>query len=131
MIRVDLPFETPPITKNKVRRMHYQAEAKLRREVVEDVRHSIRLSSIKPVVGANVVLHWRVKNKRRQDGDGADPFKAACIDALVLEGVIPDDSWVHVPHSGVTCHPPSTDGPATWLEIEVLTEYHQEPTHDC
>lgn len=122
-IRVDLPFDAPPITKNKVRRLHYQAEAKMRREVVDQVRWAIKAARIKPVVGANVTLHWRVKDKRRQDGDGADPLKAACIDALVLEGVLPDDSWVHVPHSGITCHPPSTEGPAMWLELDVLTEY--------
>lgn len=126
MIQIPLAFEKPPMTKNSVRRMHYQAEAKLRAEVVANVRWSIKAARVKPVVGANVVLHWRVKNKRRQDGDGADPFKAACIDALVLEGVLPDDSWVCVPFSGVQVHPPSDEGPATWLELDVLTEYEED-----
>jgi hypothetical protein len=37
----------------------------------------------------------------------------------VLEGVLPDDSWVHVVHSGVTCHPPEPGMPgALWLTIE-------------
>ena len=120
---IPLPYDTPPITKNKVRRLHHMAEAKIRAQVIEQVRWSIKAARIKPVVGANVVLHWRVKNKRRQDGDGADPFKAACIDALVLEGVLPDDSWVCVPFSGVQVHPPSDEGPATWLELDVLTEF--------
>ena len=125
MIRIDLPFDAPPITKNKVRRMHYQAEAKLRADVIAQVRWSIKAARITPIVGANVVLHWRVKNKRRQDGDGADPFKAACIDALVLEGVLPDDTWVCVPFSGVQVHPPSDEGPATWLELTDITHYEE------
>ena len=34
------------------------------------------------------------------------------------EGVLPDDSWVHVVHSGVTCHPPIPGQPgAMWLAI--------------
>jgi crossover junction endodeoxyribonuclease RusA len=118
MTVIDLPYDKPPMTKNKVRRMHYQAEAKLRRDVVEQVRWAIKASRVKPMVGAIVVLHWRVETKRRQDGDGADPFKAACIDALVLEGILPDDSWVHVVHSGVTCHPPIPGRPgALWLTL--------------
>lgn len=124
-ITIPLSYDAPPITKNKVRRMHHMAEATLRRQVIEQVRWSIKAARIKPIVGANVILHWRVKNKRRQDGDGADPFKAACLDALVLEGVLPDDSWIHCPFSGVQVHPPSTDGPATWLAIEVLTEFKE------
>lgn len=102
MSTVTLPWTSPPLTKNRVRRMHYQAEAKLRREVVEQARWSIKAARLKPMVGAIVILNWQMETRRRQDGDGADPTKAACIDALVLEGVLPDDSWVHVVHSGVT-----------------------------
>lgn len=128
VIVIPLPWSAPPMTKNKIRRMHYQAEAKMRAEVIEQVRWSIKAARVKPIVGANVVLHWRVENKRRQDGDGADPFKAACIDALVLEGVLPDDSWIHCPFSGVQVHPPSDEGPATWLQLDVLTRYDNEET---
>ncbi len=118
MSTIALSFTKPPMTKNSIRRMHYQAEAKLRAEVIEQVRWSIKAARLAPMVGAVVILHWRVETKRRQDGDGADPFKAACIDALVLEGVLPDDSWAHVIHSGVTCHPPIPGQPgALWLTI--------------
>lgn len=115
---VPLPWEAPPLTKNKVRRMHYRAEAKARAEVIEAARWAIRGSGLAPMVGANVILHWRMATRRRQDGDGAAPTLAACIDALVLEEVLPDDSWPHVPHSGVTCHPPIPGEPgALWLEL--------------
>ena len=117
MTTIPLPFDAPPMTKNKVRRMHYHAEANLRRNTVDAARYAIRAARPEPMVGANITLHWRVATRRRQDGDGAQPTLSAAIDALVLEGVLPDDSWVHVVHSGVTCHPPSDEGPALWLEI--------------
>lgn len=118
MTAIRLPWTTPPLTKNKIRRMHYQTEAKLRAGVIEEARYAIRAANVTPMVGAIVVLNWQVATKRRQDGDGADPTKAAVIDALVLEGVLPDDSWVHVPHSGVTTHPPVKGQPgAMWLTL--------------
>lgn len=106
------------MTKNKVRRMHYQAEAKLRAKTIEAARWAIRQTKPAPMVGAIVVLNWRMATRRRQDGDGAAPTLAAVIDALVLEGVLPDDSWVCVPHSGVTCHPPTKGEPgAMWVSL--------------
>jgi len=115
---IPLPFESPPMTKNKIRRLHYQAEAKLRAETIDAARWAIRAAKPKPMVGAIVILHWRMANKRRQDGDGADPTKAAVIDALVLEGVLPDDSWIHVVHSGITTHAPIPGRPgAMWLTV--------------
>lgn len=116
MIRIDLPFTAPPLTKNAVRRMHHMTEAKARKQIVEAVMWLAR--GIEPMAGANVTLHWRVADNRRRDGDGADPTKAACIDGLVRGGVLPDDSWVHVPHSGVTVHPPVPGCPgAMWLTL--------------
>lgn len=113
-----LPYAQPPMTKNQQRRMHHHAEAKLRAEILNTCRWAIRAARLEPRVGANVVLHWRVANKRRQDGDGAAPTLSIVIDALVLEGVLPDDSWIHVPHSGVTCHPPLPKMPGSlWIEL--------------
>jgi crossover junction endodeoxyribonuclease RusA len=68
--------------------------------------------------GAIVILHWQMPDRRRRDGDGAAPTLKVVLDALVAEGVLPDDSWIHVPHSGVTCHPPVKGQPgALWLEL--------------
>jgi crossover junction endodeoxyribonuclease RusA len=68
--------------------------------------------------GAIVILHWQMPDRRRRDGDGAAPTLKVVLDALVAEGVLHDDSWIHVPHSGVTCHPPVKGQPgALWLEL--------------
>lgn len=117
MTRIDLPFTAPPLTKNRVRRMHHHAEAKVRKGIVEAVTWIAR-ANVHPVESANVILHWRMPDKRRRDGDGAAPTLAACIDGLVLAGVLPDDSWAEVPFSGVQCHPPEPGQPgAMWLEL--------------
>lgn len=118
VLTIDFPWTEPPLTKNKVRRLHYQTEAKIRGRAVEEARWIIRAANLDPMGGANVTLHWRMPDRRRRDGDGAQPTLSLLIDALVREGVIPDDSWVHVPHSGVTAHPPIPSKPgALWLEI--------------
>jgi hypothetical protein len=38
-------------------------------------------------------------------------------DALVLEGVLPDDSWVCVPSATCRIHEPDGIGPAMWVEL--------------
>jgi crossover junction endodeoxyribonuclease RusA len=116
--RIPLPFAEPPLTKNKVRRMHHHVEATIRRDAIAATRLAIVAANVKPLEQAVVILHWQQPDKRRRDGDGADPTKAFCLDALVLEGVLPDDSWAHVLHSGVTVHPPVKGQPgAMWLSI--------------
>ena len=123
MTTILLPFDSPPLTKNKVRRMHFRKEATIRRDSIEAVREAIREADVMPLEQAVVILHWQQPNNVRRDGDGADPTKAFCIDALVLEGVLPDDSWRFVVHSGVTCHPPVKGLPgALWLDISDPTD---------
>lgn len=124
MTTILLPFADPPLTKNKVRRMHFRKEAEIRRNAIEAVRAAIKAARVTPVEQAVIVLHWQQPNNRRRDGDGADPTKAFCIDALVLEGVLPDDSFQHVIHSGVTCHSPVKGQPgALWLTISDPSTY--------
>lgn len=126
MSTVPLPFAEPPLTKNKVRRMHFRKEAEIRRQSIAAVREAIGAAKVQPLEQAVVILHWQQPNNRRRDGDGADPTKAFCIDALVLEGVLPDDSWGHVLHSGVTCHAPIKGKPgALWLTITDPTDLEE------
>ncbi|WP_163168080.1 hypothetical protein [Arthrobacter sp. Alg241-R88] len=123
MTSIPLPFELPPLTKNQVRRLHHHKEAKIRRQSMEATRWAIRAAKVQPLEQAVVILHWRVPNRHRRDGDGAQPTLSFCLDALVLEGVLPDDSWKFVAHSGVTVHPPIPGQPgALWLSINDPTD---------
>jgi hypothetical protein len=122
VVTIALPWEKPPLTQNQLRRMHHMVEARAKAVALVQARDAIQDAAPTPMPGANVILHWRLGNKRRLDGDGAAPTLKVCLDALVHEGILHDDSWVEVPHSGVTVHPPEPDQPAAmWLTLEEVT----------
>lgn len=118
---IGLPWTKPPLSLNA--RQHHHVKAKETAEALDQVRYAIRFAKrtgLKPMVGANITLHLLVDTKRRRDADNLAPTLKVCQDALVLEGVLPDDSWVHVPHSGQTIHPPDGRPAAMWLTLEEL-----------
>jgi crossover junction endodeoxyribonuclease RusA len=118
MTSISLPWTTAPITQNGLRRMHHYAEAKAKSAALEQARRAIRRDKVKPRAGAIVILNWQMSDRRRRDGDGAAPTLKVVLDALVAEGVLPDDSWVHVPHSGITTHPPVKGLPGSmWVTL--------------
>ena len=119
MIAIPLPWTAPPITQNGLRRMHHHAEAKAKAKALSEARWAVRAVRPPFMAGAVVILNWQMTDRRRRDGDGAAPTLKVCLDALVAEGVLNDDSWVEVPHSGVTCHPPVKGEPgAMWLTLD-------------
>lgn len=118
MTTIALPWTAPPLTQNGLRRTHHMAEAKAKAHALHEARYMIRAANVAPMAGAIVILHWRMPDRRRRDGDGAAPTLKVCLDALVKEGVLHDDSWVEVPHSGVTTHAPIKGKPgALWLSL--------------
>lgn len=119
MTTIRLTWSAPPITKNDTRRHgNHHAMRHKWANALGEARWAIRAAKPQPVDTAVVVLHWRQPDNRRRDGDGAMPTLSACLDALVLEEVIPDDSHQHVIHSGVTCHAPIKGQPGSlWLTI--------------
>lgn len=121
MTVIPLAWTAPPLTKNDTRRQgHHHAMRRKWEQALSDARTDIRRTYWHAVdTPAVVILHWRQPDRRRRDGDGAMPTLSACLDALVLEGVLPDDSWQHVVHSGVTVHDPAKGLPgALWLTIQ-------------
>lgn len=125
MIRVDLPWLRPPITGND--RGHSKFRSPLIKQTLCEARRAVFEADIKPIVGAVVTLHWRIPNRGRRDSDNLGPTLKECLDALVLEGVLPDDSWVHVPRSGNEIHPPIKGEPAAmWLELSDITPFATE-----
>lgn len=113
-ITIPLPWLRPPLRAND--RRSWQAQHRARAEVLDAARYAVRAARITPIVGANVALHWRPANNRRQDADGMFPTLKVSVDAVVLEGVLPDDCWVNVP--AMTCRIHEPDGePRIWLEL--------------
>jgi crossover junction endodeoxyribonuclease RusA len=122
MTIIPLPWSKPPLTGNRTRGNPY-ARAKEVDMAKGDAILAVVRADIAPVVGANVTLHFRPKDKRRRDADGLFPTLKVCLDALVAEGVLPDDSWVHVPAATCRIHPPNGQPAAMWL---TLTDPDQE-----
>lgn len=126
LITIPLPWSKPPLTGNRTRGNPY-ARANEVKTAKSEARLTIAAHSVRPVVGADVTLHFRPKDKRRRDADGLFPTLKVCQDALVDEGVLPDDSWVSVPSATCRIHPPNGEPAAMWLELDVLTHYEEIP----
>ena len=120
MTRIDLPWTKPPLTKNDTRRHgHHHAMRAKWDAALTDARWAIRAAKVPQQTGlSDVTLHWRQPDRRRRDPDGAALTLSACLDALVAEGVLVDDSWVWVGAVTVRTHEPTKGTPgALWLEI--------------
>lgn len=126
-ITIALPWTKPPLTGNRTRGNPY-ARANEVKAAKQQAQAAIRNAHWWQVVGANVTLHFRPATKHRRDADGLFPTLKVCQDALVAEGVLPDDSWVCVPSATCRIHPPEPGATARmWLELDVLTEFGDTP----
>lgn len=124
-IAIPLPWTSPPLMQND--RQHWATKARAFGSAKNEARWAIRAARVKPIVGAEVQLHYRVPDRRVRDTDGPAPTLKACLDALVAEGVLPDDSWVCVPASGIRFHPPVKGvGPALWIELTKITHFQKD-----
>lgn len=121
-IVIPLPWEKPPLTGNRTRGNPYARAAEVKRAKDQAIVAVARVAR-KPLVGAEVTLNLRPKDKRRRDADGLAPTLKVCLDALVLQGVLPDDSWVHVPAATCRIHPPTDEPAAMWLELTNIHDY--------
>lgn len=120
---IPLPWPKPPLSQND-RDERKRGGARKIADAKRDACHAIRAADIRPIVGAVVTLHYRVADRIRRDADNLAVVLKVCQDALVLEGVLPRDDWVHVPHSGQRIHPPEPGQPsALWLELTDITDY--------
>jgi len=116
---IPLNWPTPPITQNQLRRAHYMAEAAMKRQAIADARSAIRAAKATPMDAAIVRLHYRPGTRRLCDTDGLCPTLKVVLDALVKEGVIPQDNWRHVPESSHRIWRPLPGLPgALWVELE-------------
>ena len=120
-ITIPLPWPKPPLTGNRTRGNPYA-----RANEVKTAKHeavvAIRQANPRRIVGANIRLNFRPADKRRRDADGMFPTLKVCQDALVAQGILPDDSWVSVPAATCQIHPPTDEPAVMWLTLDVLAE---------
>lgn len=116
---IQLPWRTPPLTANQVRRLHHQAEAKVKRTLTGEAMTSIRRAKTEPMDAAEVTLHYRPGTWRICDSDGMFPTLKVVLDSLVKAGVLPKDDFKFVPISSCYIHEPTRGTPgAMWLTLE-------------
>jgi Holliday junction resolvase RusA-like endonuclease len=125
MTTIPLPWSKPPLTGNRTRGNPY-ARAQEVKDAKAEAAEAIHRANLRPIVGAEVTLHFTPTTKRRRDADGMFPTLKVCLDALVAEGILPDDSWVHVPAATCRIHEPSPAALRCWLELSNVTHYDQE-----
>lgn len=114
--RIPLTWDRPPLSLND--RGHWRVRAKHTAQVREQARWSIRSARPAPRATAAVTLVWRVPDNRRRDLDNLSATLKPTIDALVDEGVLPDDDWRHVTRATCRIEPPDKElGVAMWLEL--------------
>ena len=101
-----LPWAKPPLTGNRTRGNPH-ARANEVKQALTEARATIADAQLLPVQCAYITLHLQLATRHRRDADGMFPTLKVVQDALVLEGVLPDDSWVHVPRAACEIHPPA------------------------
>lgn len=123
-ITIPLPWPKPPLTGNRTRGNPYARANEVKRAKAE-AETAIRAAKVRPIVGAEVTLHYRPPTRIRRDADGLFPTLKVVQDALVLCGVLPDDSWVCVPAATCRIHEPGAV--AMWVELSKITEFKETP----
>jgi crossover junction endodeoxyribonuclease RusA len=116
---VDLPWTRPPLTGNRVRGNPH-ARAKEVETAKAQARAAILAAAPTMLPGVNITLHYRPMNRQRRDADNLFPTLKVVQDALVLEGVIYEDSWVTVPSATCRIHPPNGEPAAMWVVLEEI-----------
>lgn len=118
-IRIDLPWTKPPMSLND--RTHWAVKAQTTREI----HHVIHLvaSSAKLPRGAKyavVQLHYAPRDNRRRDTDNLVATGKPIFDALVIYGLVSDDTPEFMGKPEPIIHPKSDTGQGQmWITIEV------------
>lgn len=122
-VTIPLPWDKPPLSQNDRWVASPYAKAGKVSTALRQARLAVAVARVDPLPAAHVTLHYRLPTWHRRDADNMAPVLKVVQDALVLEGVLPDDSFRHVPRSGQHIHPPIRGNPpAMWVELEPTQE---------
>lgn len=86
----------PPMTSNEMRRAHYRAIAKAKKEAAEPVACLVKAQNIPLLDRVDVTVTWFAPDARRRDSDSLGPYMKAVCDALVGAGALRDDDSRYV-----------------------------------
>lgn len=116
LYRMHLTAKRPPLTLNQRGswRTHDGARKALRREAAVRAR-SLNIPHCDHITTR---LHYRAPDRRRRDEDNLIATAKPLWDGLVDAGVVDDDTSEFMTKLMPEIHPPTTDGPALWLDID-------------
>lgn len=117
VIAIPLPWTRPPLRAND--RRNWRVQWRDFQQALLEARWAIRAAKVDPIGGvAEACLHWRKPTRSHADPDGIAPTQKAVLDALVKEGVLPDDQSRYVRRTAQEIHEPQRGLPAAvWIEL--------------
>lgn len=129
MIRLDLPYRTPPLSMND--RGASMAAVRAKSAETAAIRRCAALLAHRAHIPqgaghATVTLHYRPPDRRRRDTDNLTATAKPIYDGLVDYGLVPDDTPRYMAKPEPVIHAPSKS-PEMWLEIECATEPKELP----
>ncbi len=114
---------SPPLSLNRA--SHWSETRRKSNVIRHEVLVRARAAQLPKTTGrVTVTLHWCPAVNRRRDLDNVFPTLKPCIDALVIYGMVPDDTHDYVTPQ-VRIHEASKTIPETsrvWLEVEYETK---------
>lgn len=119
--RIDFSWDKAPLNLND--RTHWAVKASKTRLVVADTRWLVRAARIPHLAGCTVQMHFEPADARRRDTDNLVATLKPICDAIVLEGVVPDDTPVFMSKPEPIIHASSPRPktyprrPLFWIEI--------------
>lgn len=96
-----MPYRTPPLTANAIRKMHWAQQNRIKVQLSADVAKLVQFLKLpRGLRSITVHLVYYAGSNRKQDADNIAPTLKGAIDGLVLAKVIRDDNADIVVDSG-------------------------------
>lgn len=120
MWQLDIPgYRKPPLSLNT--KTHWAPQHRLRVDLMDAVIWTAKALKLpRHLERVSVELHYRPASRRRRDEDNLAPTLKACCDALVLYGLVPDDSHEYLT-SASRIDPVNSMKPGLYLLITDLS----------
>lgn len=90
----------PPLTMNDWRNAHWAVKSKTKHRLAWLTREALQRTPVPRLHRARITVTQYAPDRRRRDPDGLGAFRKDVLDALVREGVLPDDNRDHVVDAG-------------------------------
>lgn len=116
---LEVPFAQdglPPLNANQ--RLFWATRNRLTQEVKDAIGWRVRAQKIPRLDHITVRLQYQPQDRRRRDPSNLMPTQKACVDGLVVAGVVPDDTPPYVAEEIPVVLRPDGGDRGLWLVVE-------------